>query len=113
MCFEEPENGVHEGRIEALVSLLREAASTKSTIGEEPLFQVLINTHSPAVMHALEDNEIVAADAVSVVDPATKTRSVKTRMRTGVETALFQLNPETDMTRKEVENLLRKKSDEA
>ncbi|WP_082584913.1 AAA family ATPase [Caulobacter sp. Root655] len=113
LCFEEPENGVHEGRIEALVSLLREAASTKSTIGEEPLFQVLINTHSPAVMHALEDNEIVAADAVSVVDPATKTRSVKTRMRTGVETALFQLNPETDMTRKEVENLLRKKSDEA
>jgi predicted ATPase len=113
LCFEEPENGVHEGRIEALVSLLREAASTKSSIGEESLFQVLINTHSPAVMHALEDNEIVAADAVSVIDPATKSRSVKTRMRTGVETSLLQLNPETDLTRKEVENLLRKKSDEA
>ena len=45
LCFEEPENGVHEGRIASLVDLLRDAASNARSVGREQLFQVLINTH--------------------------------------------------------------------
>ena len=63
LCFEEPENGVHEGRVARLVEFLRSAAQ----IGSEPdskSFQILINTHSPKVMEALRDDEIVAADTV-------------------------------------------------
>ncbi len=81
LCFEEPENGVHEGRIPALVSFLRDAVSTEVSISEEPLFQILVNTHSPAVMAALDDREIIAADTVAVIDPAAKQIVVKTRMR--------------------------------
>jgi len=113
LCFEEPENGVHEGRIPALVAFLRSAVSTSATIGEEPLFQVLVNTHSPAVMAALDNAEIVAADSVSVVDPKTRSKVVKTRMRTGILSDKLSLDPETDLTRREVENLLRRQTEEA
>lgn len=112
LCFEEPENGVHEGRIPMLVNFLRSAVSNSETFGKEPLFQVLVNTHSPAVMGALQDEEIVAADSVSLIDPKTRTKAVKTRMRTGVRTAL-DLNPETDLTRAEVAKLLQRQSGEA
>lgn len=110
LCFEEPENGVHEGRIEALIALLRTSASSPETIGESPLFQILINTHSPAVMHALKDSEIIAADSVTLIEPSTNSISTKTRMRTEVDSSSLPFNPETDLTRKEVENLLRKQS---
>lgn len=112
LCFEESENGVHEGRIPALIKILREAVSKPETIGQEPLFQVLVNTHSPAVMKSLEDTEIVAADSVSVIDPKSRTKTVKTRMRTGVHPDL-NLNPETDLTRSEIERLLQRLSEEA
>ncbi|MGQ9367919.1 AAA family ATPase [Azospirillum sp. ST 5-10] len=112
LCFEEPENGVHEGRIPALVEFLRSAVSATETIGVDPLFQILVNTHSPAVMHALEDSEIVAADSVVNIDKEKNRRSVRTRMRVGVEQK-FNLNPETDLTRLEVERLLRRPGLEA
>ncbi len=65
-------------------------------------------------MAALEENEIVAADSVSVIDPASKIRQVKTRMRRmPASTKQATFNWETDLTRKDVENLLRRPSDEA
>ncbi|MEO5335577.1 MAG: AAA family ATPase [Magnetospirillum sp. WYHS-4] len=112
LCFEEPENGVHEGRIPMLVEFLRKAVSRPEAIGTDRLFQVLVNTHSPAVMAALQDEEIVAADSVSHIDPKSRTKAVKTRMRTGVKTEL-DLNPETDLTRGEVAALLKRQSGEA
>lgn len=113
LCFEEPENGVHEGRIPLLITLLRESVSNGEDLLSDQLFQVLVNTHSPAVMKSLEDNEIIAADSVSVVDPKTHTRSTRTRMRTGIRSGLLDLDPEKDLTRTEVEALLRKLSEEA
>lgn len=103
LCFEEPENGVHEGRIEALVSLLRMAAFQFDSSDE--LFQVIINTHSPAVMAALHDSEIVAADLVRSSDPEKNTSSLRTRMRTGLVSD--QLDLEQNLTRSELERLLR------
>ena len=111
LCFEEPENGVHEGRIESLVALLRNAASTAASVGNEPLFQILINTHSPAVMSALNDNEIVAADMVTEVEPSTNRKTIKTRMRTGMQSD--RLDFATDLSRNELESLLRRPGDAA
>src|SRR5208282_5957639 len=53
LCFEEPENGVHEGRVPMLVEFLRGAAKV-STDPELPSFQILLNTHSPKVMAELK-----------------------------------------------------------
>lgn len=107
LCFEEPENGVHEGRIPALISFLRHAATDEFELGSTSIFQIIMNTHSPAVMAALKDDEIVAADSVTEIDPQTGTSSVKTRMRSGVWSGL-QFNPEHDLTRRDVDNLLRR-----
>jgi predicted ATPase len=112
LCFEEPENGVHEGRIPMLIEYLRSAALL-SVEADTPSFQVLLNTHSPKVMAALQDHEIVAADSVSVVSPSSKCRSTRTRMRTGVAPSKDLFNPETNLTRYEVEELLQHSPDAA
>ncbi|MBL3567729.1 ATP-binding protein, partial [Rhodovulum sulfidophilum] len=62
LCFEEPENGVHEGRIPDLISLLREATDEQKQDGD--YFQVLMNTHSPAVMRSLFAEEVLFADMI-------------------------------------------------
>lgn len=113
LCFEEPENGVHEGRIGSLVELLREAVSATAQVEDEPLFQVLVNTHSPAVMMALDDTEIIAADSVRAIDPDKRRSVVRTRMRTGLRSDALSLDPETDLNRLEVQNLLRTRGNAA
>jgi len=112
LCFEEPENGVHEGRVPMLVEFLRGAAQV-STDPDVPSFQILLNTHSPKVMAALKDREIVAADGVVTVDPATQTMSTKTRMRSGVQSTEDMFDPETHLSRIELERLLHKLTDAA
>ncbi|MGJ4959597.1 AAA family ATPase [Bradyrhizobium sp. HKCCYLRH2015] len=112
LCFEEPENGVHEGRVPMLVEYLR-LASELPADPDDPTFQVLLNTHSPRVMSSLNNEEIVAADTVAVVDPKTKSRVVRTRMRSGVTDSQDLLDPETTLTRFEVERLLQHPNDAA
>ncbi len=107
LCFEEPENGVHEGRIPTLIDLLRNAAA----VDPDPdlaTFQVLLNTHSPKVMEALNDTEIVAADVVSTVHPGSNARSSHTRMRTGVKPTADLVEPERYLVRAEIDRLLRR-----
>ena len=111
LCFEEPENGVHEGRIASLIALLRAASNLPAAIKVAPFFQVLINTHSPAVLNVLNDNEVVAADVVTIIDPETKSRKTRTRMR--VELQGTELDYEHHLTRGEIERLLRRGSGEA
>jgi predicted ATPase len=104
LCFEEPENGVHEGRIPRLIELLRSAAEIESAL--DPIFQILLNTHSPAVMSSLRSEEIIAADSVNVFESGSKIAQRQTRMRTGVrENTLF--DEETDLTRRQVDKLLK------
>jgi predicted ATPase len=109
LCFEEPENGVHEGRIAQLVKLLRTSTDLGSLEPKRPLFQIVINTHSPTVMHNLMDNEIVLADVVSHVVPKAG-KSLKTRMRTGIVTELDGVDP-TRLTRFEADRLLKQPSE--
>lgn len=84
LCWEEPENGVHEARIPALMELIRSAAGCTESPGAQTCFQILVNTHSPAVMSALRDCEVVASDIVSTLTPETQSRTSRTRMRSGV-----------------------------
>lgn len=104
LCWEEPENGVHEARIPALMELVRNAAGRSDSPGRpHGCFQVLVNTHSPVVMSALNDDEVVASDVVSTLTPATRSRTSRTRMRSGVSS-----DPETGLTRSEVADILRR-----
>jgi predicted ATPase len=52
ICLEEPENGVHPERIPAMLQLLQDLAVDvrRPLGGENPLRQVIVNTHSPAVV---------------------------------------------------------------
>ena len=111
LCFEEPENGVHEGRIPLLVEFLRSASSIDVT-SPQGLFQILINTHSPAVMGNLKDHEIVAADLVTTIDRE-GAKSKKTRMRTGVAPSHDLYDPEKFLTRLEIQQLLERSMDAA
>jgi predicted ATPase len=111
LCFEEPENGVHEGRVPKLVEILRESA----TIGaheDDRSFQILVNTHSPKFMSCLNKEEIVAADTVIIINPASKTKSSRTRMRAGgAEPSLF---PTSDrLSQFEIDKLLQSQVDAA
>lgn len=51
-CLEEPENGIHPERVAAMLRLLQEISVdvTDSVDDENPLRQVIINTHSPLVV---------------------------------------------------------------
>ena len=112
LCFEEPENGVHEGRIRSLVEYLRNSVGIDVN-EQEPSFQIVLNTHSPKVMAALRDDEIVAADSVTTVNPLTGLKSVRTRMRSGVQTSQDFFDPERSLTRTEIEKLLQHTFDAA
>lgn len=79
LCFEEPENGVHEGRIPDLISLLREATEVQDENGD--YFQVLLNTHSPAVMRTLKAEEVLFADMVRSMATEGDGSQIRTRMR--------------------------------
>ena len=84
ICFEEPENGIHPLRLKAAIARLRELAinpCSKEIEPEQPLSQILLNSHSPVVLSGLEDGEAVFADMVSVIDPNNQQINRKTRMR--------------------------------
>jgi len=84
VCFEEPENGVHPFRLKAMIERLRELVTdpTSEEVDEqEPLSQMLLNSHSPVVLSCLQKDEAMFADMVSVVNPEVDKISRKTRIR--------------------------------
>lgn len=52
LCFEEPENGIHPFRIEAMAHLLKDL-STDFKDSDVQLRQVIVNTHSPVLVSKL------------------------------------------------------------
>ena len=62
LCLEEPENGIHPERLPAMIRLLMELASDTNSEVDEPLRQVIINTHSPAVVAQVEDSSLLLAN---------------------------------------------------
>jgi predicted ATPase len=63
LCLEEPENGIHPSRITAIVDLLQSiAVDLETEVSEDnPLRQVIINTHSPLVVQAVPEESLLFA----------------------------------------------------
>ncbi|RRR65569.1 MAG: ATPase [Candidatus Viridilinea halotolerans] len=64
ICLEEPENGIHPERIPAMLQLLQDiAVDLKVPVGSDnPLRQVIVNTHAPAVVQQLPDDSLLVAE---------------------------------------------------
>lgn len=108
VCFEEPENGVHPARLKAMIKRLRELVSdpTRTDVDEsEPLTQMVLNSHSPVVLAALEGGELMFADMVSVSDPQSRSVTRKTRVRP-VERGLLGDPDQSFITQFEVDEYL-------
>lgn len=67
LCMEEPENGIHPSRIPNLVQLLRDYAVDvhEPVSSDNPLRQVLVNTHSPEVVRQVDTDEMVFVESAS------------------------------------------------
>jgi predicted ATPase len=57
LCIEEPENGVHPLVLEKLVVMFKSMATAFSDT-EMPLRQIIINTHSPALLAYVDEQDI-------------------------------------------------------
>jgi predicted ATPase len=64
LCLEEPENGIHPERIPAMLRLLQDIpTAVDEPVGpDNPLRQVIINTHSPAVVAQVPDDSLLVAE---------------------------------------------------
>lgn len=64
LCLEEPENGIHPRRIRTMLDLLQEISvdPTEAVGPENPLRQVLVNTHSPAVVAEVPEGSLLFAE---------------------------------------------------
>jgi predicted ATPase len=87
LCYEEPENGVHPARLNALIN---ELSDLVTDLSEDPvsndrrLSQIIINSHSPVVLSAMGkavESQVLFADVVSRTDPENGTARPKTRFR--------------------------------
>lgn len=90
LCFEEPENGIHPSRIPSLVNLLYDyAVDLEEPVSEEnPLRQVIVNTHSPEVARRLSPEDLVFAEsAKSGLDQTSVFRPVSGTWRDRAATA--------------------------
>lgn len=68
LCLEEPENGIHPERIPVIVQLLEDVAvEVNYPVGEDnPLRQVMFNTHSPEVVRGVERSDLIYMEAERV-----------------------------------------------
>lgn len=80
ICLEEPENGIHPSRIPAMIDLLEDmAVNPYDAVDEDnPLRQVIVNTHSPAVVsHLSADNLLVTTQFRSSGNVGTELRCIE------------------------------------
>ena len=66
ICLEEPENGIHPERIAAILRLLQHIAVDvhEPVDSDNPLRQVIVNTHSPAVVLQVPDDSLLVVETV-------------------------------------------------
>ena len=70
ICLEEPENGIHPARIPAMLRLLEDiAVDINSAVDtDNPLRQVIINTHSPLVVSEIDEQALLVAEPIAYRD---------------------------------------------
>lgn len=71
ICLEEPENGVHPARREAMLRLLQDiAVDPDEPVGSDnPLRQVIVNSHSPTVVKLVPAEALLFAESVPTPVP--------------------------------------------
>ena len=69
ICMEEPENGIHPARIPSILRLLQDIATDVDyPVGpDNPLCQVIVNTHSPSVVQQVPDETLLVAELKEMV----------------------------------------------
>lgn len=79
ICLEEPENGIHPERIPAMLDLLQDIAmDTDEPVGpDNPLRQVIINTHSPAVVAQIPDDSLLVAESIEIIESGKRYKAVR------------------------------------
>ncbi|NUN63482.1 AAA family ATPase [Pseudanabaena biceps] len=79
LCLEEPENGIHPERIPAILKLLQSIATdvNEPVDIDNPLRQVIINTHSPAVVLQVPDDSLVIAELKEIVNNHKRYKGVR------------------------------------
>jgi predicted ATPase len=78
LCLEEPENGIHPERIPKILQLLQDIATDVNypISIDNPLRQVIINTHSPAVVMQVPDNSLLVAELKEAVSSGKRFKRV-------------------------------------
>ena len=71
-CMEEPENGIHPERLEAMNRLLHDIAvdADEPVAADNPLRQVIVATHSPYFVQLQSPEEIILAKNTAVKSPS-------------------------------------------
>lgn len=69
LCLEEPENGIHPERIPKMLELLQDIVTDveEEIAIDNPLRQVIVNTHSPAVVQQVPDDSLLVAELKDTV----------------------------------------------
>lgn len=64
ICLEEPENGIHPEKIKAILELLQDICTDieQPVRDDNPLRQVIINTHSPSVVQLVPEDSLLVAE---------------------------------------------------
>ncbi len=77
ICMEEPENGIHPEKMEAMVNLLRDLAvdPMRSPGSDNPMRQVILATHSPWFVQLQQRSDLLAALETRVRGPFGKPAS--------------------------------------
>ncbi len=79
ICLEEPENGIHPERIPAILRLLQDIAVDVDipVDSDNPLRQIIINTHSPAVVSQVPDDSLLVAELKEVVQDSDRFKAAR------------------------------------
>jgi len=100
LCLEEPENGIHPERIPAMVRLLRDIAIDPShpTGEDNPLRQVVVNTHSPLVVENVSPQDLIYLDELNVSEETAHGTTAALRIpartwRAGAQENVLPLGP--------------------
>lgn len=90
-CMEEPENGIHPANIEPMVTLVRDLAvdANDEPGPDNPLRQVIINTHSQAVVRLVGKDDLLRAATELSGDggderPALRLRAMRNSWRASI-----------------------------
>ncbi|MFP4350900.1 MAG: AAA family ATPase [Thermodesulfobacteriota bacterium] len=79
ICLEEPENGIHPDRITAILDLLKDIAIDpfEPAGSDNPLRQVIVNTHSPWVVKQVPDDSLLIAELQETIKNDRRCKGVR------------------------------------